>query len=463
PHNYFLVPIKNDNGNVSRVLHVVQDVSKELELQLQLSERLNFIESLVEASVDRIVVLDKHMNYLYWNKKAEEFYAIAKEKVIGRNILEVFPGLRNDPGYGEFRRVLKGETIYLPPVLTNESTDYFETYLIPVKNEGAEVTAILWIVHDLRNELEMQQVKQRAAQRLEEEHRRLKEAQAIGRVGSFEWITATDAIHWSDEMYRIHRLSKNEDITLEKVFALIHPDDRDGIMEKMLRCKKELCKQTLIYRLQRADGEVRIVARELQSFADEGGHITHVSGTVQDVTEQQKAEAEARDKQELLQATMDSSQDMIQVFKAVRNGEGEIVDFTYVLLNHEAENWMPDAIGKTLLQLQPGVVEEGIFDAFKQVVESGIPQQYEKHYVHEQFDGWFYQSVVKLDDGVATTTSNITARKKAELEVRQSRTMLQTVIDAPHIGMAVYKTIRNGKGEIIDFVHEYINKASLQM
>ncbi|UHG94954.1 hypothetical protein [Spirosoma oryzicola] len=73
-------------------------------------------------------------------------------------------------------------------------------------------------------------------------------------------------------------------------------------------------------------------------------------------------------------------------------------------------------MGKSLLQWQPGMVVEGIFEAFKQVVETGEPQHYEKQYVYEPFDGWFHQSVVKLNDGVATTTANITARKKAEQE-----------------------------------------------
>lgn len=167
--------------------------------------------------------------------------------------------------------------------------------------------------------------------------------------------------------------------------------------------------------------------------------------------------------QNLLRATLDSSMDMIQVFEAVRNKQGDIVDFIWILNNHASEKIYGDVIGKSLLQLQPGVVEEGIFVAFKQVVETGVPQQYEKQYVHEQFDGWFYQSVVKLNDGVATTTSDITSRKKAEQGWQKSTELLQDIIDAPAIGIAVYKALRNPKGEIIDFVHQYINRASLSM
>lgn len=137
------------------------------------------------------------------------------------------------------------------------------------------------------------------------------------------------------------------------------------------------------------------------------------------------------------------------------------MDFKYILLNHEAEKKMPLSLGKNLLDTQPGVVEDTTFEAFKQVVETGISQQYEKYNV--QFDEWYCQSVVKLGDGVTTTTSDITQRKKAEESLRQSKDLLQKIIDAPNIGMAVYKAIRNDTGEITDYYHEYINRSSIEM
>lgn len=67
---------------------------------------------------------------------------------------------------------------------------------------------------------------------------------------------------------------------------------------------------------------------------------------------------------ELLQATMDTSTDMIQVFEAIRDDAGTIVDFRWVLNNHTSARKYGEVRGESLLQRNPGVIEEGIFDAF---------------------------------------------------------------------------------------------------
>ena len=135
----------------------------------------------------------------------------------------------------------------------------------------------------------------------------------------------------------------------------------------------------------------------------------------------QERTAELQASRDLLKATMDSSMDMIQVFKAVRDASGEIVDFQWLLNNHTSESRYGEVSGQSLLERNPGVVQEGIFDTFKRVTETGQPSMAERRYVHEQFDGWFFQCAVKLGDGVATTTKEISAWKAAQEEVFRLR------------------------------------------
>lgn len=174
-----------------------------------------------------------------------------------------------------------------------------------------------------------------------------------------------------------------------------------------------------------------IAARDDADAARDGEDRLHLKRQIRDRT------AELKQSRDLLQATMDCSQDMIQVFNAIRDDQGRIVDFCWVLNNHTSEYHYGEVRGESLLQRNPGVVEAGIFDTFCRVTETGVPEQTERHYVHEQFDGWFYQSVVKLGDGIATTTKDITAWKEAQAEVQRLRdAMAQARIDESNARLA---------------------------
>ncbi|MCC3156025.1 PAS domain-containing protein [Hymenobacter sp. 15J16-1T3B] len=159
----------------------------------------------------------------------------------------------------------------------------------------------------------------------------------------------------------------------------------------------------------------------------------------EDITPRKQAEQELQASRALLQATIDSSLDMIQVFEAVRNEQGDIIDFRWVLNNAVAEQTYGDVIGQLLLVCNPGVVEVGIFDTLKQVVETGQPDRSERHYAHEQFDGWFTQSTVRLNDGVATTTADITALKHAQQEHLRRFTLLEQAEAVAQLGSWEYE------------------------
>lgn len=357
PYNFHLQPVKDEKGSITGIMHLVQDVSKEMELQQQLSERLNFIESLVESSVDRVVVLDSQMNYIYWNHKAEEYYAISKQKVLGKNIMEVFPGFKNDPGYQEFRKVLKGETVHIPATLQSDGTSYFETYLSPVKNELGSVIAVLWIVHDLSRERQLQREQVKTTDLLIQEHHRLKEAQAIGHVGSFEWNRAADKIFCSDELYRIYGLEpQSRDITMESWFEFVAPEDQQMMRTRILQLYKEPLSMEFKHSVILAGGRVRRLIYKAESFADKDGQISHVTGTVQDITDLVHAEEQLKalnlslhnQNEELAYKNEELSSFILMASHDLREPLRKVQIFGDWLLNEESKNL--SSKGKDLLE-----------------------------------------------------------------------------------------------------------------
>ena len=204
---------------------------------------------------------------------------------------------------------------------------------------------------------------------------------------------------------------------------------------------KEIAERTCAT-VERAKAEEALRAREERYRTDLEGQV------LERTTELQQS-------RDLLQATMDSTLDMIQVFEAVRDEAGQIVDFRWLLNNHAAESRYGQVLGQRLLERNPGVVPEGIFADFKRVVETGEPRQSERHYAHEQFDGWFLQSVVKLGDGVATSTKEVTDWKNAQAEVlrlrlSQQQTLFEAVQNAQEAERhRIAEALHNGLGQLL--------------
>lgn len=546
-YDLHMIPLKNEQGEVFGIMHLVHDVTKEQQLQQSLAERLHFIESLVEASVDRIIVLDTDMNYLIWNKRCEEYYGLSKRQVLGKNVLEVFPDTINDASYSDFKRTLRGETVYIPVQEDSIDGHYNEVYLVPVKNEKGNVIAVLWMLHDLTNEYLLikeqrkanaildtineacfeldtaetiiyvnrkatefwnksreellhknvweafpagigtpsyfaikHALKERttiqheafspilhrwiyikvtpsesgavilfydvhdakeAQNKLMDEHRRLKEAQGIGHVGSFEWDPSLSTIYWSDELYRIHGLEpQSEVITLERLWKFIHPDDLLQVQEMVVASTQAPFTASVTYRILREDGEVRIVSLQVQNAVDADKMITNVSGTAQDITEQVQAREQLKQSRDLLQSLFDASPSSISVYRAVYDIDGQVEDFEIVMVNQFTIAIVggTDPIGKQLTKQFPTVLTNGVFGNYKNVFLTGKPIDFEVWYEGEGMHNWFRMIVNKVYDLLVVMTEDITDRKKSEEETKKHLAILQQSEDLAEMGSWEY-------------------------
>src|SRR5580700_10678476 len=117
----------------------------------------------------------------------------------------------------------------------------------------------------------------------------LAQGQSISKTGSFGWNVASGEIYYSEETYNIVEYDRAVDLTFDRAFARIHPDDRDFVQRTLDRATQERKGFDVELRFLMADGRVKhahVIARALPSSS---GHIEFV-GAVRDITERTRAE-----------------------------------------------------------------------------------------------------------------------------------------------------------------------------
>ncbi|WP_410473866.1 diguanylate cyclase domain-containing protein [Guyparkeria sp. TX1] len=128
---------------------------------------------------------------------------------------------------------------------------------------------------------------------LHDEHQRLEQAQWIARLGNWESDGPGGEIRWSDQVYDIVGVwPESFHPTYESFMALVHPIDRDRVVEAAEHSFSTGAPFVIEHRILRPDGQVRhVLERGVIETGDDGRE--RLIGTVQDVSEQ-RALAESR-------------------------------------------------------------------------------------------------------------------------------------------------------------------------
>ena len=118
---------------------------------------------------------------------------------------------------------------------------------------------------------------------------RLSEAQRLARLGSWTWSPATRELTVSQELCEIygiepHQVAADPDLLLK----LVHPDDRDAVMQAYEAAERSRSSFILEHRVVRPDGPTRFVQAQGRAEADSDPLI--VLGTALDITERKRAE-----------------------------------------------------------------------------------------------------------------------------------------------------------------------------
>ena len=183
-----------------------------------------------------------------------------------------------------------------------------------------------------------------------------------------------------------------------------------------------------------ADGQEVQVEFSITPIRDAAGAVVLLVPEGHDITRLKDTEAALRASEERFRGAMESSLHAVYFLQAERDAAGTITDFRFTEVNRRGECLIArpraELVGGRLCELLPVNRTGGFLDKYVRVVESGEPLEEEFPIAEAGVAaGWLHHQVVRVGDGVAITTQDITARKAGEAALRASEERFRAFMD----------------------------------
>lgn len=367
----------------------------------------------------------------------------------GMKATEVFPGIREkDPGLFEI----------VDRIASTGRPEVFEGYLdalgmwmsVSAYSPEKEHFAAVFDVITERKQADQQLRRSEAA---------LKQAQRVAQVGSWTWYIQSGSLEWSDEMYRLFGIDKDEftgELT-EVIAQAIHPDDRAAV-ERSNRSVIEQGKPVpLEYRVIWPDGTVRVLWAEAgELFLDEAGRPAVLTGIVQDITERKQMVEALREGEERYRRLAENAPDIIYRYDLVPRLHCTYINpAAEVITGYSPEEHYADPeLGVKLVHPD----DRGHLQDFERLFAGPVVLRWigkdGKTIWTEQRNVPIYDEAGNLValEGIAR---DITARRQAEEVLHESQQRYNQLFEKIVSGVAVYEAREDGN----DFVFKELNPA----
>lgn len=426
---------------VNEVMSIVRDVTDRVTAERTARQNEEKLRHVLTSSADDFYVIDKNFRITLINDWAKKNLTKAwgKQVDIGVNLLDVIPEKRKEIIIGNFNKVFDGKRIeYEVERFDEEYHFWVQVNYLPVFNQKGNTTGAIVLTKDITK-------RKNAEDELRQINNRFEMISLTTNDAVWEWDLVSGKL-WSNETHQhLYGLTKEDPVPTEDMWVQrIHPDDRDRVVktqERILASDKNVFISE--YRFFTEKEGYRDLYDRCYIVRDDSGKPVRMMGSMMDITDRKRAEKATKESEETQRLIMNTALDAI----VCANTSGEITIWT-----PQAEKvfgWKEkDVIGKLLTDtIIPVRFREAHINGMQEYLKTGkarmLNRLMEVTALNASGDEFPVElSITPVEQGdslfFCAFIRDITERKKAESELRESEEKYRVLVENAPEALVVF-------------------------
>jgi len=255
----------------------------------RLRERLLAFEYALRDE-DALTAIGQDLRYLYWGRRMEALSGLSADRLLGHNMVDVFPSMRESGQDAQVYAALSGRAVSTTgrrfQFPQTGRTGLYEARYVPWTDDHGVVVAALVVMRDLTEE-------HRIRFSLQETEARFRNMADHSPV--MLWMSGTDGLCTFFNQTWLAFTGRSLEDELGVGWAEgVHPEDFQRCMDHYIEAFGERRMFEMEYRLQRADGEWRwILDRGTPRWTGDSEFAGYIGSCV-DITDHKRLESDLR-------------------------------------------------------------------------------------------------------------------------------------------------------------------------
>lgn len=418
-----VTPLYDASGLATHLIGIVHDITERKRLEEKRAENL------LEAAPDAMVVMAQTGRIVLVNAQTERLFGYLREEIIGQPVEILIPRRFHERHqshrttfFSDPRVRPMGAQLDLFGLRKDGSEFPVEVSLSPIKSqEGYFITAAIRDISERKQHEEA----------IRASERRLRLAQQVARIGTFERDLRTRSMSWAAGLDSLYGLSPGsldgKDVAFARFKDLIHPSDWEGFQHLTQESLKTGQPTNGEWRAIWPDGSVHWIAARWQALMDESGEPSRVVGANMDVTERRRSEERLRE----YEKAVEGAEDIIGVVD--REYRLLLANRQYLKMRNLTReqvvgHFVPEILGTEVFET---VIKPKLDECFQgKVVKYEMRFSYPMLGERDLSLSYFPIEGNKGVDRAVCILHDITDRKRAEEELRESEERLRLAAQA---------------------------------